>query len=457
MTRGWKLVVLTAALAGLAAGCTTATTTALSTAASASTATTSSEGQPGLRVDQLPNGLTLVVQNHRAADIVAVYLWVATGVRYESPTTLGHAHFQEHMLFKGTDTFGPGYIDRTVEGTGGRSNAFTTFDYTTFQVLVPSEATGQAIQLLDDMAFRSKFDPKEVDAERQVIFEESRIETDNPRTAIVRQLHGLVFGDHPYGRPVLGTPATMNAATQQNLKEFNRRYYTPENMVLSVVGPVDASAVRAMVDRTFGAHPRTNYTPPPVPPLAPIKEVVRRTVERPEQQAYLVLGWQAPSLAESDSLALDLVATILAGSESSRMARTLRDGERIVTRVAMNNSTLKLTGIIYVQAQLEAGDVEKVERRILEEITRLQQDGPTEEERELAVTKAESEHALAYETSDGVASAYGIAMTTAKLDDELGYIERLRTISREQIRDAARKYLPVTAYARIAFVPGKPK
>src|SRR5215470_661303 len=325
MTRRWKLATLTAAFAWLAGGCTTASTTASSTSTNSSTAVASSEGQPGLRVEQLPNGLTLVVQDHRAADIVAVYLWVGTGVRYESPTTLGHAHFQEHMLFKGTDTFGPGYIDRTVEGTGGRSNAFTTFD------------------------------SKEVDAERQVIFEESRIETDNPRTAIVRQLHGLVFGDHPYGRPVLGTPATMNAATQQNLKEFNRRYYTPENMVLSVVGPVDAKAVRAMVDRTFGARPRTNYTPPPVPPLAAIKDIERRTVERPEQQAHLVLGWQAPSLAESDSLALDLVATILAGSESSRMARTLRDGERIVTRVAMNNSTLKLTGIIYVQAQLEAG------------------------------------------------------------------------------------------------------
>ncbi len=123
-------------------------------------------------VDVLPNGLTLIVQDHRAADIVAVYLWVATGVRYESPETLGHAHFQEHMLFKGTDTFGPGYIDRTVEGTGGRSNAFTTFDYTTFQVQVPSEATATGIQLLEEMAFHSKFDPKEIDAERQVIFEE---------------------------------------------------------------------------------------------------------------------------------------------------------------------------------------------------------------------------------------------------------------------------------------------
>src|SRR6266705_2669636 len=189
MTRGRKLIVVIATLACLAAGCTTATTTASSTATNASTATSSSEEQPGLRVDQLPNGLTLVVQDHRAADIVAVYLWVATGVRYESPESLGHAHFQEHMLFKGTDKFGPGYIDRAVEGTGGRSNAFTTFDYTTFQIQVPTEAIGTALDLLDDMAFRSKFDPREIAAEREVIFEESRIETDTPKSAIVRQLY----------------------------------------------------------------------------------------------------------------------------------------------------------------------------------------------------------------------------------------------------------------------------
>jgi zinc protease len=226
----WRLVAA-AALAGLAAGCASTTPTA------------SGKGRPPV-VEMLPNGLTLIVQQHRAADIVAVYLWVGTGVRYETPETLGHAHFQEHMLFKGTDKFGPGYIDRTVEGTGGRSNAFTTFDYTTYQVQVPGEATAVAIQLLEDMAFRSTFDPKEVDAERQVISEESRIETDNPRTGIVRQLYGMVFGPHPYGRPVLGTPATMGAATQDNLKVFNHRFYTPENMALVVVGPVDAKAVR---------------------------------------------------------------------------------------------------------------------------------------------------------------------------------------------------------------------
>src|SRR5215472_5787939 len=232
----------------------------------------------------LPDGLTLLIQDHRSSDIVAVYLWVATGVRYERPDGLGYAHFQEHMLFKGTEKFGPGYIDRIVEGQGGRDNAFTSFDYTTFQITVPSEATRTAIELLDDMTFRSTFDPKEIQAERDVIFDEARIEQDNPKSAIVRQLYGLVFPDHPYGRPVLGTPETMNAATQDKLKAFNRQYYTPENMALVVVGPVEVKAVRAMVDRTFGRERRTGYAPPAAPPLRSLTGIVKRTVERPEQQ-----------------------------------------------------------------------------------------------------------------------------------------------------------------------------
>jgi len=453
-----RLLGTLAALALVVSGCATAAQTAgpIRTAAPVEAiAPASDTAAPVVQI--LPNGLTLITQDHRAADIVAAYLWVATGVRYETPDGLGYAHFQEHMLFKGTDKFGPGYIDRTVEGQGGRSNAFTSFDYTTFQILVPSDGTRTAIGLLDDMAFRSTFDPKEIDAERQVIFEESRIETDNPKSAIVRQLYGMVFPGHPYGRPVLGTPETMNAANQAKLKGFNAQYYTPENMVLVVVGPLGAKAVRSMVDETFGKRPRTGYVPPPVPPLAPIKGMIKKTVERPEQQGHLAIGWQAPSLSDPDSFALDLAATILGGSESARLQKSLRDGERIVSGINMTNSSMKLSGIVYAQAQLEAADVAKVERRILEEIERLQKEGPTEEERQLAVTKAESEHAFSYETTDGVASAYGLNQLTGNLDDELRYIERVRGVTREQIRDAARKYLPVTDYARIVFVPEKAK
>jgi zinc protease len=436
------------AAALLLAGCTMTSPTA----GPAATGDSGASRRPVTEV--LPNGLTLVTQEQRSSDIVAVYLWVGTGVRFETPDGLGYAHFQEHMLFKGTDSFGPGYIDRTVEGQGGRSNAFTSFDYTTFQILVPSEGTRKAFDLLEAMAFNSAFAPNEIDAERQVIFEESRIETDTPKSAILRQLYGLVFPGHPYGRPVLGTPQTMDAATQAKLKAFNRQYYTPENMVLIVVGPVDPRQVRAMADATFGKRPKTGYAPPSAPPLGPLKGAGCKMVVRPEQQAQLALGWQAPSLSNPDSFALDLFATILGGSESARLQQTLRDGERIVSGINVANASMTLGGIFYIHAQLEPADVDKAKARILEELARLEQEGPTEEERQLAVTRAEADHAFSYETAGGVASAYGVAQLNGTLENELRYVDRLRAVTREQIRDVARKYLPLTDYACITFAPG---
>lgn len=401
----------------------------------------------------LRNGMRLIVQDHRASDIVAIYLFVGVGVRHEAPDQLGYAHFQEHMLFKGTDRFGPGYVDRTVEGVGGRSNAVTSFDYTSFYLVLPSDATTTGIELLADMAFRSAFVPDEIGREREVIFEEARIEQDNPRTAVVRQLYGLVFAGNPYGRPVLGTRETMQAATQERLRAFNRRYYVPENMTLVVAGPVDAAAVRVVVERVFGRMPATGYKPTPAPAPRPLNAGVRRTVERPEEQAHLALGWPAPRSDDRNGDAVDLLATILAGTESSRLAQRLRDQERLVSSVTMSYAALMGGGIVSLRAELEAKDLERVERVILEEIARMQESGPTEEERRLAVTKFEAQHAFDTETSEGLAYAYGLAETTWTLEAELRYVDRLRRVTREQIRDAARRYLSRTNYARLAFVP----
>ena len=436
----------------LVTGCTSTGSTVTTVARPAG----SEEDLPSPTREVLPNGLRLIIQDHRAADVVAVYLWVGVGVRHERPDGLGYAHFQEHMLFKGTDKFGPGFVDRAVEGVGGRTNAVTSFDYTTFYIVVPTDQMNTAIQLLHDIAFRSTFDPEEIKREREVIFEEARIEADNPKTAIVRQLYGLVFGDNPYGRPVLGTPATMNAATRERLIAFNKQYYTPENMSVVVVGPVSPAVVRAAVGSTFGRVPATGFRPAPAPAPRPLAAPIRQTVERPEQQAVLALGWQAPKSDDPDGFAIDLLANILAATESSRLAVLLRDRERLVSSITMTYAALQGGGILSLRAELEAGDVEKVERIILEEIGRVHADGVTEEERRLAVTKAESEHAFQVETSEGLAYAYGIAETTWKLEEELRTLERLRAVSRAQIQDVARRYLSRTVYARLAFVP-KPK
>lgn len=403
----------------------------------------------------LSNGMRLIIQEHYAADVVALYLFVGVGVRDEDPTRLGDSHFQEHMLFKGTDSQGPGFVDRAVEGVGGRSNANTSLDYTYFSLVLPVEEAAKGIRILADMAFRSKFDPVELEREREVIFEEGRILTDTPRAALVRGVYGLAFRDHPYGRPLLGTPETLKAATRERIVAYYKQHYVPDNMALVVVGPVTPDAVRGVVGRTFGKVVATGYKRAAVPPLRPLTGVIRQEVKRPEQQAYLALGWQAPATAAPESFAVDLLVSILGGTESSRLARRLRDRERLVSRIKMGYGALEDAGIVSVRATLEAGDLEKVERLILEEIERIQESGVTEDERELALTTFEAEHAFDTETVEGLAFNYGVAEMTWTLEAELQYVERLRQVTREQIREAARRYLPRTKYARLAFVPRK--
>ena len=159
---------------------------------------------------------------------------------------------------------------------------------------------------------------------------------------------------------------------------------------------------------------------------------------------------QGESLDEDDALR----GTALLG-RSWRLAKRLRDDEQLVSSITMSYSALMGGGIVTLRAELEAKDLEKTERIVLEEIAKIQETGPTEEERELAVTKFEAQHAFDTETSEGLANAYGLAETTWTLDAELGYVTRLGQITREQIRDAARRYLARSEYTRLAFVPKK--
>jgi zinc protease len=453
ITARCTLLGVVALAVSLGGGCASTPSAPLTVSATPKPAATGELAAPARQV--LPNGMRLIVQDHRAGNIVAIYLWIGVGVRYDKPDELGYSHFMEHMLFKGTDQWGPGYIDRAVEGVGGKSNAVTSFDYTTFYLILPSDALEMGVRILSDMAFRSAFVPEEIARERDVILEESRIEQDNPKSASIRHVYHLVFDGNPYGRPVLGTPATLNAATHDRLVAYYKHYYVPENMVLVVVGPVEPTAVRIIVDKTFGRMPNTGLKPTPAPVPSPLTQAVKETVERSEQQAVLAMGWDAPRSNDPAGDAVDLLATILAGTESSRLAKRLRDQDQLVSSITMNYAALMGGGIVTLRADLEAKDLEQTEKIILEEIAKIQETGPTEEERQLAVTKFESQHAFDTETSEGLAYAYGIAEMTWTLDAELQYVDRLRKITSDQIRDAARRYLSRTAYARLAFVPKK--
>src|SRR5574337_591841 len=278
----------------------------LSLSACSLTGATAPAGSPTLERPTrvvLDNGMRLIIKEHRASDIVALHLWVGVGGRDERPAELGFSHFVEHMLFKGTDRLEPGFVEREVEAVGGRTNAGTSLDYTFYYMLVPSRQALRGIEVLADVAFNAAFDPKELEREREVVFEEIRLGEDNPRASLNRQLYIHVFPGHPYGRPVLGDRDVLKATTRESLRAYYKRHYAPENMALVVVGAVDPLEVRAAVARSFEKVPATGHRRQLVPSVPLLTGVSRHTVPRDEKQAHVAPGWSAPPLDHPDVLA----------------------------------------------------------------------------------------------------------------------------------------------------------
>jgi zinc protease len=409
-------------------------------------------GLPAPVREVLPNGVRLIVQEHRAASTVAIHLWAGVGGRDEAVGERGFSHFAEHMLFKGTTTRPRGFVETEVESVGGRTNAGTSNDYTFYYLLLPARQTVPGIRLIADMVLNSIFDPAELTREREVVFEEVRLNEDNPRSSLGRQLYTLLYQGHPYGRPVLGDAADLRSATQESLRGYWARYYVPNNMTLVVVGPVDAAQVRAAAIEAFGTRPSASYTRPPLPAPTPLDGVRSRTVERPERQTQLGLGWLAPPLGHPDMAAVDVLGHILGGSRSSRLNQALRERARLVSSISGWYGALQGAGAIGVTAQLEGRDPAAVEQAILAEIHRLQTDGVSAEELSRAITASEAEREFSRETVEGLALAYGRAETTWSLEGERGYLDQVRKVTRADVLAAARRYLN-GSYARLTFVP----
>ena len=446
MTRRLRLAWLAVALGAALGGCATSAT-APSPAAPAGAAVPVRE--------VLGNGVILIAQEHRAADVVALQLWMRVGGRDEAPDELGLSHYLEHMLFKGTPTRPPGSIDQLIEGLGGTSNAFTSYDFTHFDVVVPAAHIRPALEMLADIAVNAAFVPEELEAEKKVVFEEMSLVEDDPEKFLSRRLSEVAYQGHPYGRPILGTHDFIQALGRDRLNGYYKKHYVPQNMTLVVVGPLTPAQVRPLVQATFGRLTGPSGARPagrPVPSLAGGR---RDAIARPEAQAYSGLAWQAPAtkVASEDISAVDLLTYILGDGPSSRLNQTVREEKGLVHAIEAGYVTREQSGTVSVTARLDAKNLDAAETAILEVIRRVRAQGVTEEERGRAIITAESAYAFDIETAEGLAKSYGQAETTWTLDNELTYLARLREVTAAQIQAAARKYLGDDDIARVRFVP----
>jgi zinc protease len=401
----------------------------------------------------LPNGVVLIVQEHRASDVVALQLWVRVGGRDESPAELGLTHYMEHMVFKGTPTRPPGSIDTLLEGLGGNSNAFTSYDYTHYDVVVPAEDLLAAAELLADIAVNSSFVSQELESEKKVVFEEMSLTQDDPERYLTRRLSEAAYPGHPYGRPILGTRELVERLTRDTLAAYYHKHYIPGNMVLVVVGAVTPAQVRAAADRTFGrlrGPAPARPAPATPPPIAGVRSV---DVRRPEQQADLGLAWHGAATGTTDIYAVDLLTYILGDGPSSRLNQTVREQKRLVASIESTYIPRQVSGLVSVSARLDAPNLQAAEAAILDVVRRVREQGVTEAERERALITAESTYAFDIETAEGLARVFGQGETTWTLRDELEYLSRLRQVTAEQIRAAARRYLGDDNYVRVRFLP----
>ena len=435
-------------LAGCAASAPAPATAPAAPAPKAAAATTPTR-------EVLPNGVVLIMQEHRAADVVAVQLWMRVGGRDERPDELGLSHYLEHMLFKGTPTRPPGSIDRLIEGLGGASNAFTSYDFTHYDIVVPSPATRTALEILADIAVNAAFVPAELEAEKKVVFEEMSLTEDDPEKFLSRRLSEVAYRDHPYGRPILGARELVQALTRDRLNAYYQKHYVPRNMVVVMVGPLTPAEMRPLAAATFGRLDGPPSARPAAVAMPPITGGRRDDVSRPEQQAYLGLGWQAAATqrASEDISAVDLLTYILGDGPSSRLNQTVREEKGLVHSIEASYVTREQSGLVSVVARLDAKNLDAAEAAIREVVARVRADGVSEPERQRAIVTAESAYAFDIETAEGLAKSFGQAETTWTLDNELRYLGRLREVTAAQIQAAARKYFGDIDVARVRFLP----
>jgi zinc protease len=412
--------------------------------AGAATAPVVVPGAASIRTTTLANGMKVIVWSDRDIPNVALYNWVRVGSRNEAPGITGLAHFFEHMMFNGTSRRAPGEFDRLMEGQGGANNAFTSDDVTVYQDYVPRSALELVFDLEGDRLANLAFDPKVVESERGVVFSERRFnyEDRNPNF-LMEQVQATAFIAHPYQIPTIGWPSDIRGWKMEDLQAFYRTHYAPNNCTLVVVGDVSPEEVFALARRHLDPIPR-QAPPPPVRTREPEQLGERRlVVERKAQTPLLQFAYKAPAASDPSAPAVNLLMSVLAEGDSSRLHRSLVETQKLAIDVGGYwHEGFDPSLAWFLLTLPEGGDVAALERAFDAEIARVVADGVTEGELRRAKNLAASGFWKSIATIDGKARMLG-EYEVIRGDWQQLFVApaRYEAVTREQLQAAAREIL----------------
>jgi zinc protease len=365
-------------------------------------------GELPVRERTLSNGLKALVLPRRRAPIVVCDLYYPVGSFDEPPGLSGLAHFVEHMLFKGTNRFPKGQIDRLVLDGAGQSNAETSEDYTHYWFAFPSKGWELALAIEADRMRDAQFDLDEVEAERRVIGEERARELSSPQGRLDQTHLALTYLRHPYRNPIVGWPDDIARIGVDDLVTFYQTHYRTDGAVLVVVGDVDPEQALDAVSRHFAGLP-AGALPRHWPTVVEPRQNGRRDFALSESESAVrgLLGWRTVPRDHRDVPALDVLGDLLCCGRRSRLWQSLVETQQTANWIEASHTTARRAGQFFLQVEAASEvDISTIEREIAAELVRLARTGPTDEE--LARSRRRLEAAWRWEHEDLTNLATGL-------------------------------------------------
>ncbi len=409
----------------------------------------------------LDNGLKVILHQDKTTPIVAVSVMYHVGSKNEKPDRTGFAHFFEHLLFEGSENIGRGEYDRYVQNAGGTLNANTTQDRTYYYEILPSNQLELGLWLESERMLHAKVDQEGVETQREVVKEEKRESVDNrPYGSILDETLKRAFTKHPYRWAPIGSMEHLDAANEADYKQFYADFYVPNNTILSIAGDIDIEEAKKWIDKYFGSIPKGKgevYRPDIVEP--PLTSEVRDTVRDNIQLPAVIQAYRIPAQGTDDYYAVSMLGTLLSQGESSRLYKALVDEQQKALFIGNFPLPSEDPGIAIAFGITNIGvgpqDLEKV---LDAEIDKVKKELISEEEFQKLRNQTESN----FISSN--ASVAGIAESLANYEMYYGdanlintEIDRYMKVTREDIREAARKYYRKDNRVVLYYLPQSPQ
>jgi zinc protease len=411
-------------------------------------------------VDTLPNGLTLIIHEDHSVPIVTTNVWFHVGSGDEKPGRTGFAHLFEHLMFMGSQNAPYPQFDRLLEAAGANNNGSTTEDRTNYYEEGPSSSLPLMIWLEADRMgwLLPTMDKPKVDLQRDVVKNERRQSYENQPYGMVNdQLPKLLYpATHPYSWPVIGSMADLSAASVDDVKEFFRRYYAPNNATLVVAGDVQPDAVRALVKKYFSEIPRGPAIERPSPAPFAVKDTAIVLEDR-VQLPRLYLNWHTIKGWHADDAVLDIAAYVLAGSRTSRLTQALVYSSELATNVSAYQDGKRLDGDFSVVATARPGKgLDTLRKTIDAELTRLAKEGPTARELEEAKNATEASFLRGIQMVSGKADRLNMYFyQTGTPDSFQADLDRYKAVTAADVQRVVKQYLRTSRVMASVVPQGK--